>query len=336
MNIFNSKKIRISKLFNRLFYYLNKIDRKEFITIHARPFDASSYFNINKYKYNKEIAFLIQGPVGDLSFLIETIKLYRIMFPNIPIFVSTWDDINIDSRVKIEELADKVVISEKPNLSGVLNVNYQIVSTSNGLKEIRDNSGAYYVIKTRVDQRICNSNVFKYLEALLEEYPSKIKQQKERIALVNINTSKYRPYSFSDMFQFGHIDDLTDYWSCKLDVRETSIDSIKSNNNYTMKFCAENYITESYMGRKYIEFLGLNYENSLITYWQCIRDQFIVIDHTTLDLYWNKYSAYEYKISHAPVYDENRNFEKISFADWYLMQKGVELVDDGYFEKTIA
>ncbi len=83
---------------------------------------------------NNKIAIVVQGPIiikNDFTF--ETLKLYINIFPNAIVILSTWDDQSVRVISKIRDLGIRVIINKYPKYSGIGNVNYQIISTINGL-----------------------------------------------------------------------------------------------------------------------------------------------------------------------------------------------------------
>ena len=115
---------------------------------------------------------------------------------------------------KIENLGATIVRSKVPSPS-FLNMNHQIISTIAGLR-CSKNMGAQYVLKTRTDQRLYETNIPEFLINIMKQFPlqKKIRGQKHRLITTSFNTFKYRLYEPSDMFLFGDIDDVINYWSC--------------------------------------------------------------------------------------------------------------------------
>src|SRR6185503_18158218 len=109
--------------------------------------------------------------------------------------------------------------TRKPENGGLRNTNFQIVSTSAGMDKAKA-LGAQYVIKTRTDQRMYSRHIMEFLVNLLTVFPiEKRLGQKGRIVGLNLNTKLDILYHFSDMFQFGTIEDLNAYWAMDL-IRE--------------------------------------------------------------------------------------------------------------------
>ncbi|TOO97816.1 hypothetical protein CGH26_26395, partial [Vibrio parahaemolyticus] len=94
--------------------------------------------------------------VDNVDFLLNTLELYKKQFNSARIVLSTWSDTDKKIISKIEEIGIDVVLSDKPDNPGLLNVNYQLVSTKAGLRFISDRE-VEYTLKTRTDCRIHSS-----------------------------------------------------------------------------------------------------------------------------------------------------------------------------------
>ncbi|MCS0033922.1 WavE lipopolysaccharide synthesis family protein [Vibrio parahaemolyticus] len=318
-------------LIERFFFYYNQKSHQanDYVSVHFRPVKHENIYSGYKNCSTKS-AILVQGPVDNVDFLLNTLELYKKQFNSARIVLSTWSDTDKKIISKIEEIGIDVVLSDKPDNPGLLNVNYQLVSTKAGLRFISDRE-VEYTLKTRTDCRIHSSITLDLCEELLRIYKPVDKKQTSRIVLINFNTTKYRPFSFSDIFQYSKTSELNKYWSCPEDNRNNDLNEIKKKNIYNFKFAAENYITESYFGRYYIRNIGEDDSVSLSVSLTHIRDRFIVIDKEMIDHYWNKYNAYEYNVSESPMYSKDRTVEKISFSEWLIMQsRALPRLDNQY------
>ena len=93
----------------------------------------------------ENVTILIQGKVTQ-----ETYNFYVEAYPQTPIVVSTWSDNNLDLSYFPHNLT--IVQTRLPKNSGEQNMNYQFVSTVNGLKCV----DTEYVIKVRGDEYYSN------------------------------------------------------------------------------------------------------------------------------------------------------------------------------------
>jgi len=122
----------------------------EYVSLYRRPKTSSQIVLIEQpNEINKVSAIVMQGPLcGEDNFTAETVRLYGKLYPDVLVVVSTWKD--EDSKI-IEELLNEknceVVLNEYPEHSGILNLNYQVVSTLGGIKKAKE-LGKQFVFKT--------------------------------------------------------------------------------------------------------------------------------------------------------------------------------------------
>jgi hypothetical protein len=191
-----------------------------FITYNKRPLKLQiSTKQQNDTNKNFKLAIVIQGPIIVANcFTYETIKLYKYKYPSAIIILSTWEEYRLEFEKWINLENVFPLFNKKPDLFGPSNFNLQLLSTKNGILKAKE-LGADYLIKTRTDQRFYASNVDQYLVNLLNLFPTNNKFQKGRIVGLSLNTFKYRMYGLSDMFTFGHLDDMLLYWDIPFDNR---------------------------------------------------------------------------------------------------------------------
>ena len=175
-------------------------NKKLIKTFDEKPLFFKDYKAIsNDFKSPQSLAIIMQGPIlYDHDFTIETIKLYLRNFPNCPIIVSTWDYEAPNTLNIIENLGCIVIKNTIPQIKDYAHVNYQIKSTRTGLQKAKE-LGYKYVIKTRTDQRMYETNIAEFLFNILDKFPldASIKAQKQRLVTLSLNTFKYRLYVFS-------------------------------------------------------------------------------------------------------------------------------------------
>jgi hypothetical protein len=315
---------KFPKVLNYALMSLNRTSRLHFYTYHERP-KAAAEIHLDGVRHETlhlaPTAVVIQGPlVGSDNFTLETVRLYRRLMPQALLVVSTWRS---TSPVAIEQLRAEgadVVLSDPPAVSGGHNINFQMISTSAGIRHARQ-AGCEYVIKTRTDQRFHAHAVLPYLFALLEEYPSiDPARQRQRIIELSLSICRYRPYSMCDMFQFGHVDDLLAMWELPLDPRSHTAAEYALQQITPRRF-AEDRTAEVYVHRGYLEAIGERTEVDLATYYRHMADYFIVIDKEAVDLFWNKYEAREYGLAVNPLYQPWRPTAKFFSRDWHVVRK---------------
>lgn len=301
-------------------FYLNvwRNRKKFFITSHLRPKFASR-INIwpDELKNAPKYAVIVQGPIYKKDdFTLETIRIYKKLFHGTNIIVSTWntEDTNYIEKIKAENV--KVILNTEPEIPGPSHINFQLKSTVAGIK-LAEELGAEYVLKTRTDQRIYGINVLDFFKNLLKTFPPKAGyRQKERIIGVSLNTFKYRLYDLSDMVVFGFLEDMKLFWSVAPDNRP-----YKDNVDLTQGEFSRLRICEMYLTSEFLKNIGRELKWTLKDSWQAMADHFIVVDQTSLDLYWHKYNKHrEFRYLKYGAILNNR---EMSFSEWFNLYKGL-------------
>jgi hypothetical protein len=298
-----------------------------FITYFSRPIYIKSLDSIGaKFKTNVNIAILIQGPVvKENSFTLESIKLYRLNYPNAIIIFSTWDDDRVEVETWKEDLGIIFIFNSKPKFAGFSNINFQIESTKNGLLKAKE-LGVEFAIKTRSDQRFYAKNIDQFLLNIVSIFPldSSVRIQKYRIVGLSLNTFKYRMYGLSDMFNFGHIDDMLLYWDIPFDDRRFNSNNIKVFNK-TLRTYAEWRICEVLLATEFLIKTTHKLEWTLEDSWRAFSYNFCIIDSKSLDLYWGKYSMLEDRWLN---YEVGFNmYEELSFKDWLNLYSNINNIE---------
>ena len=90
-------KIIINKFFNLINLLTNNL-----FTFNCRPKLAKDYHKKSNIFDFSQLCIIIQGSIGNASFLIETIKIYEEkIFPGSKIVISTWSD---ESSIALEKI----------------------------------------------------------------------------------------------------------------------------------------------------------------------------------------------------------------------------------------
>ena len=293
-------------------------DEGEFKTVVYRPKRADELGIRSDKRTTKKTAIVIQGPIKyEDDFTLETVKIYKMLYPECQIIVSTWED----ERNRAGELlgGEDVILcfSSKPLHAGYGNSAFQTISSRKGVDKALE-LGCERICKTRTDQRFYNPNLFYELEKLLELFPvEKGTAQKERVICISTTTDKNRLYNICDMFVYGDADDVNRYFSCPLDERDydstTQVVWTNAAEFARQRFAEEWFVTH------FIESLGYElkwtYEDS--DYYR--NKLFMIIDASLLDFVWMKYNNDEYK-------DRYYNSQKplvpsyVGFLEWLSEQ----------------
>ena len=254
----------------------------------VRPIDSANYEVTPRAATEDErsTAVVIQGLLQrEEAFTLETVKIYKKIFPLSPIIVSTWSSESKKDLDALEREGAILVISDKPIKTGWGNIELQVLTTSAGLLRAKE-LGCQSVAKTRTDWRMYRPSALQCLNSLLRMYPpSDHDVQVNRIVASSTATLKHRIYGLTDIFQYGSIHDMIQYWN-KLG-HETK-DKLKLVHPPEI-LNGTPLVSEIYLCARYLESIGLDLDFSLHQWWESLRNNFIVIDNFMLDAVWNKY-----------------------------------------------
>jgi hypothetical protein len=287
-----------------------------FVSSHIRPKRADAVGVCPAKASQLKIAMVLQGPLLlEHHFTVETIKLYRKLFPDLSLVVSTWVGESGDEVESLRRAGAHVLQNEKPSIAGNGNVNMQLVSAQAGIAYAHD-IGCQYILKSRTDYRIYDQHFFLNAMSLFSAFPLSENcraQQRDRILIFD-DMNLYRLYTVHDRNMFGSATDMLNYWSAPLDQRsdlgkgESPLDLAKAG------------VCESYYLARYMELLNRPLHWTLDDYWDILKDYFIVMDHGAADMYWCKHNRYaEYRMRH---YSFDSNFAVLGFHEWLRISQG--------------
>jgi hypothetical protein len=260
----------------------------------------------------EKVAIVIQGPLlHEYAFTLETVRLYKKIFPKAIIIVSTWKGEDENVLKQIENLGATIVRSDKPSYRGPFNVNMQAVSAYAGMKKAKE-LGALYALKSRTDQRLQAPNGLEFMISLIETFPYKAPypKQKKRIVACSKETLKYRPYGVTDMNVFGDIDDMLLYWGAPMDMRPAGTGGVTP----TIRDFAEARICEIYLATEFMNKIGRKPLWTLKDAWDFYADHIVIADLESLDVYWRKYDHWH--SNRFLDYDHVRTNQDLSFREW--------------------
>lgn len=259
--------------------------------------------NENLLNDYSNIAIIMQGPlILENHFTLNTLKFYRKIYPKCKIIVSTWDNENSEEVTRIEEIGVIVLRNTRPINTGLGNMNFQILSTRNGIKKAEE-LGVQYILKTRTDQRINKCNVLDFFESLTETFPVlENKKQKKRIIAFQgtVGGTMFVPYFIADFLYYGHIDDLKQLFAIPLDDMNLSKDDrlkwlqeIKRKNPTIQEYynltAPEIMIMKNYVKT----YISSNYKDTVEDYWKFVRDYLVTVSWDDIGLFWPKYNRYD-------------------------------------------
>ncbi len=290
-----------------------------FHTIHRRPVWAG---DIQCKPYDAvypNTALILQGPVVEkYHFTVETVKLYKKIFPQMRVIVSTWEGTERKLLRQIEACGAVALTTPKPENAGPSNANLQIVSAREGLR-LAKKLGCEYACKTRTDQRIYSPRCIWELLILLEVFPPYGEECKKRIAAVSLDTFSNRIYGLSDMFHFGHIDGLLKYWDIEPVSHKILNDFWERNKmEETCERGISSRVIESYLALRYLRTTGWEKGCDLESWHEALGKFFVIVDAASIDLYWPKYINREYRWRR---YDGVEAMEEVDFLSWLVFYK---------------
>lgn len=309
--------MRIEQVINFIVTRVSSIFNAK-ISFHCRPVNSSLYnYSVVLNDVREcQVAIIVQGPLHQSSHItIETIKLYKRLYPSSAIIFSSWRGMQTHVARAIEGLGVHLLLNEMPDNAGAHNVNYQIVSTFNAI-EMAKSLGCRYVLKTRTDMRFCRASSLSALISLLDMYPSSnVTSSEGRIIEIGSTSCRFRPWSLCDVFQFANIDDLYVFWKVQLDSRTGNAKEFFSKPRTAREVSAYN-VAEIYLHRNYAKTLGYPSNTSVYECWDFVKNEIIIIDKELIDLCWFKYEHFEYLWVGDPGYGENQTLSRFSHAEW--------------------
>ena len=340
------QKSKLAKRFARgLSTYLNK----NFQDFKYQLWDSSKFFKPG-YDFD-DAAIVIQGPIAyENNYTVETFKLYRSIYPNAPIIVSTWKDEATDAfRKECKENSIILLENELLENRGYGNINLQLKSSFEGVKYVKDNTSAKFVLKTRTDQRIYYFSFLAYFKNLLETFPPKGDKLRERIIFLGSVTTKHFPFNFHDFLAFGHVEDISKLYDIpfyseiaeagyqirhkkRVDKIEHLIEKIcgfdynsvteQNHKLYKLNKMANRlYWPETYFARTFYEkyIAPIDATKLYETSWKFTVDYLILVDFGTLQLDWPKYENMRYSI------DFSYGCRNNAFARWLDMYRNFKI-----------
>lgn len=268
---------------------------------HTRPLYARDYTEPpNRFCTFARCAIILQGPLQlKRSFTLETVRLYRKIFPYADIIVSTWEGEDENEIKSIRDEGAVVLTNKQPAQRGWANVNLQVASAHRGLEEA-SKRGAEFALKIRTDQRIYYSAALEMMVSMLKHFPpGKRSHQRKRI-IFGTGGPGYSPCWMGEI-ACGDVVDLLEYYSPP--------EALNDKSAYTC-FLPELYLPSEFLKRKGWK-LDWTVEQAFEMYRQC----FITLDWETLDLLWYKYDHWNAREQRSYTYAvPSRSL--VNFGEW--------------------
>jgi hypothetical protein len=281
-------------------YYLN------YYTI-SKSIELAKFNSYNEH--HSEIGIVIQGPIVlKNNFTIETLKLYKKLYPNIIIVLSTWKGLDKKVLREIGQIKDVYfILSDMPENKGINNINLQIKSTTEGV-EFLERKGCKYVLKTRTDQRLETKNDFINLFLNFQQiFPFLGTNLQKRLIISSLNTLKKRYYGISDMLMFGTMEDMKKYWCVGYENKSPN----KVNEENEDRFFIRQGTSEGYLVMNFMQKINYIPIWTELDHRKFIAKYFAIIDYQQVNHFWFKYNWWIRTIETDSL--ENNI---ISFSDW--------------------
>jgi hypothetical protein len=313
-----NKKIEHQSIVTKETGFLIDFTKDNYLTFHLRPKKSENFYLKSTAKTEEKFAIIIQGPIQDKFFFLKnTIEIYKKIFPNSSIIISTWENENINLINTLKKENIFILFNKEPSKS-LSNIDHQIYSTNSALKFAKE-IGAKYSIKTRADIRINKNNLETFLLSLIRTFPAKKNNFiNSRIIVPSLITFKYRIYSLSDIVMFGETEDLIKYFD-----KETFAEGLKKfnlNENNLLKNETP-IIAEIFLCSRFVNNLEGKISWELNNWWATLKNYFCVIDNSSLDLFWYKYD-WEYEYRYLRTYS-GKFARAIDFQDWLALYNGL-------------
>jgi len=298
---------------NRGFTFAFNLD--SFFSFHLRPKKAQLInCAIDTNKELDKICIIIQGQIiQSEEFTLETIKVYKYLFPRVNIILSTWND---ENTKKIEDFSFKnfyIIKSRKPTEAGELNINFQIKTMQKALKLINSIDNIKFITKTRSDCRIYDPFALTNLLNLINNFPVKKNNfLSYRIIGNSASTCKFRVYGLTDVFQFASKNDMINYWDISYYNQVLQDKNFNLNNEPIIKDTP--LISEILLCSYFLYKNKVSLKWDLEHWWEVCSNYFMVVDDKLIDLYWHKHSP-EIEFKFLKSYSENYP-RSLNFHDW--------------------
>lgn len=271
-------------------------------TFHTRPLYSSGVTHTSHSLVTPpSCAIVMQGPILHTeNFTLETVRLYKKIYPWAKIIVSTWEG---EDAQEVEKEGAAVLYNTKSQYRGPYNVNLQIISAREGMRAA---AGSEYVLKTRTDQRMYNPNIFESMTNTLSYFPAGPHSHQQKRLLFATGGHLHRPYLMPDMFVFGTAKDMLEYWDAPL------VEEGAPNPGGDTIFRPELYLGSNYLQKK-----GWSLKWTTAQMWDIYRECFVFFDWNEIDLYWYKYHRFSEHDERKGYTDHSSAHNLMGFMQWF-------------------
>lgn len=312
--------------------------KDEYIAYQIMPKDTSIIPIMSGLNQSHSFAIVMQGPICKRdNMTVNSIQFYKKTYPFAKIIVSTWVDELIDDVSEITKLGVFVVQSEKPPLTGIMNLNYQLTSSLAGIKKAKE-LGCEFAVKTRTDQRICKPYIFDSMISAVKLFPGGNRQKGRIVTLGGCCGGMFIPYHTCDFLYLGYTEDLISVFSAPFDSRDykkmprEKYLSLSRRKNSELMYPPEIYIMKHYC----TDCLKLSGEDTIKEYWHVAKDYLICYGMNDVCLMWNKYDRlYNLNYYSSKFYGEIDSPKKMlsmcfDFFNWFNLYVGNIIYNECY------
>jgi hypothetical protein len=244
-------------------------------------------------------AIVVRGQ-WDGSTTETALRHYAARYPEALLILSTWATMAEPARTVAEGLADVVVTSPAPSAAGVQNRNFQVALATAGLCAARER-GVEHVLITRGDLVLTGPNLLESCRQLGAAMPGAPHPGlRERLVISSMFTRKFIPYHPSDLFAFGHVEDLLAWWDVPADTRIFSVLFEATRGIPLITLAEQGIFAETWLAGNLMHRIGYDPCWTLADSWAFYRDAFIVMDHRWFGVVWPKYGIRNLTVTQYP------------------------------------
>lgn len=278
---------KVVDLLSRLLIYLFKSELQATISLKSQKIMTLKNMKQSS-STDVDFAIVLQGPVADLgslNYLQDTVNIYRRIFPDLKIIVSSYIN-NADFLNLLDSNSyDKLHFVDDSDLKS--NFERQVRSASEGIYASREFNPTY-VIKSRVDQRLTEPTAMLYFKFLLEKFSPNHNHSNTRIVGSSFNSWLYRPLGISDMLIVGKYADVAKYWEFNESIIDYDLTGITPEFHESWLYGSSLHF-ESFLAARYIKEFGFKFSTKPIEDSNLMwRDFMTIADAAVIGHQWRK------------------------------------------------
>jgi hypothetical protein len=280
-----------------------------FKTVHFNLKDLRVEENLlsNPFDYSLDnLVVIVAGPlIKHLDFTYVNLDRFRKIFPFQRIIYSTDSVINKKLIERFKEIDIEVIqnnlIPPDPD-ERLKNLRSQVSNVNKALQSITDENSL--VLRVRSDQLFIKENFIYNLIA----YNNAYNKDKSKIIKLSMNSYINRDFSTSDMFMFGPVCLLREYWNINESNIIQSVDQLEKYSNLVFP---ESILDSCFFNKSF----GF-YPTTRKDYFKLLKNNYLIIDESNINVLWFK----DIFIKSETSYQDSRKLVEITHADWLAIQ----------------